>query len=154
MIYIFLLQDVEPKLHIKKHDWKKTHVNMMAAIKEAKLCNHFLYYFLFILCNHFIEYFLFIFIFGRNLLSISDFRSKIRVVSFDRSPLYVPTFCTFALIAYPHTCQFYFVHFLCPLLIPTNFIIYTNRSKTLQGNLLPHPKTSLFLKRSFAGKEA
>ena len=36
MIYIFPAQDVEPKLHIKKHDWKKTHANMMAAIKEAK----------------------------------------------------------------------------------------------------------------------
>ena len=38
-----LFQDIEPKLHIKKHDWKKTHVNMMAAIKEAKLCNNFLF---------------------------------------------------------------------------------------------------------------
>ena len=42
MICIFLAQDVEPKLHIKKHDWKKTHANMMAAIKEAKFLVSFI----------------------------------------------------------------------------------------------------------------
>ena len=29
-------QDVDVEHGIKKHDWKKTHVNMMKAIKEAK----------------------------------------------------------------------------------------------------------------------
>eukprot|EP00090_Calanus_glacialis_P027742 TRINITY_DN43997_c0_g1_i2.p2 TRINITY_DN43997_c0_g1~~TRINITY_DN43997_c0_g1_i2.p2 ORF type:complete len:124 (+),score=51.94 TRINITY_DN43997_c0_g1_i2:292-663(+) len=29
-------KDVEPNLNVEKADWKKTHINMMSAIKEAK----------------------------------------------------------------------------------------------------------------------
>ena len=31
-----LPQDIEPNLNVEKADWKKTHTNMMSAIKEAK----------------------------------------------------------------------------------------------------------------------